>query len=72
MMPNGTIAVGTDGAVSVDGGVVGELGIFVAPATQLIPEGADQYRVNDTRTLEPGQEALPLLRVSLKDRIRTS
>lgn len=56
MMPaNGTIAVGTDGAVSVDGGVVGQLGIFVAPATQLIPEGADQYRVNDTRTLKPGQ-----------------
>ena len=54
MMPSGTIAVGTDGAVSVDGGVVGQLGIFVAPATQLIAEGADQYRVNDMRTLKPG------------------
>jgi flagellar basal-body rod protein FlgF/flagellar basal-body rod protein FlgG len=56
MMPNGTIAVGTDGAVSVDGGVVGQLGIFVAPATQLTAEGTDQYRVNDTRTLKPSQD----------------
>ena len=55
-MPNGTIAVGTDGAVSVDGGVVDQLGVFVAPATQLIPEGADEYRVNDARTLKPSQD----------------
>jgi flagellar basal-body rod protein FlgF/flagellar basal-body rod protein FlgG len=55
-MPNGTIAVGTDGAVSVDGGVVDQLGVFVAPATQLIPEGADEYRVNDVRTLKPSQD----------------
>jgi flagellar basal-body rod protein FlgF len=56
IMPNGTIAVGTDGAVSVDGGVVDQLGVFVAPATQLIPEGADEYRVSDTRTLRPSQD----------------
>ena len=55
-MPNGTIAVGTDGAVSVDGGVVDQLGVFVAPATQLIPEGADEYRVNDARTLKPSHD----------------
>jgi len=55
-MPNGTIAVGTDGAVSVDGGVVDQLGVFLAPATQLIPEGADEYRVNDARTLKPSQD----------------
>jgi flagellar basal-body rod protein FlgF/flagellar basal-body rod protein FlgG len=55
-MPNGTIMVGTDGAVSVDGGVVDRLGVFVAPATQLIPEGADRYRVNDPRTLKPSQD----------------
>jgi flagellar basal-body rod protein FlgF len=54
-MPSGTIAIGTDGAVSVDGGVVAQLGVFVAPATQLVPEGADQYRVNDAGTLKPGQ-----------------
>jgi len=55
-MPNGTIAVGTDGAVSVDGGVVDQLSVFLAPATQLIPEGADEYRVNDARTLKPSQD----------------
>ena len=44
-MPNGTIAMGTDGAVSVDGGVVGQLGVFIAPATQLVAEGADRKSV---------------------------
>jgi flagellar basal-body rod protein FlgF len=55
-MPNGTIAVGTDGAVSVDGGVVGQLGVFVAPATQLVAEGANQYRLNNASNLEPSQD----------------
>jgi flagellar basal-body rod protein FlgF/flagellar basal-body rod protein FlgG len=55
-MPNGTIAVGTDGAVSVDGGVVGQLGVFVAPATQLVAEGANQYRLNNASSLKPSQD----------------
>jgi flagellar basal-body rod protein FlgF/flagellar basal-body rod protein FlgG len=54
-MPNGTMAIGTDGAVSVDGGVVGQIGVFVAPVTQLLPEGANQYRVTDATTLKPSQ-----------------
>jgi flagellar basal-body rod protein FlgF len=55
-MPNGTIAVGTDGAVSVDGGVVGQIGVFVAPATQLIPEGTNEYRLNNAGNLKPSQD----------------
>jgi flagellar basal-body rod protein FlgF len=55
-MPNGTIAVGTDGAVSVDGGVVAQLGVFVAPATQLIPEGANEYRLTNASSLKKSQD----------------
>jgi flagellar basal-body rod protein FlgF len=54
-MPNGTIAIGTDGAVSVDGGVVGQLGVFLAPAVQLIPEGSNEYSVKDASTLKNAQ-----------------
>jgi flagellar basal-body rod protein FlgF len=52
-MPEGTIAIGTDGAVSVDGGVVGQLGVFSMPSTQMVAEGANEYRVNDVRTVKP-------------------
>jgi flagellar basal-body rod protein FlgF len=55
-MPNGTIAVGTDGAVSIDGGVVGQLGVFVAPASQLIPEGANEYRLTDASSLKTSRD----------------
>lgn len=55
VMPNGTMAIGTDGAVSVDGGVVGQIGVFAAPATQLVAEGANQYRVNDAKTVTASQ-----------------
>ena len=54
-MPNGTLAIGSDGAVSVDGGVVGQIGVFNAPAGQLVAEGTDRYRVNDARSLTPSQ-----------------
>jgi flagellar basal-body rod protein FlgF len=56
VMPNGTIAVGTDGAVSVDGGVVAQLGVFVAPATQLTPEGANEYRLSNPSSLNASQD----------------
>jgi flagellar basal-body rod protein FlgF len=36
--------------------VVGQLGVFVAPATQLIAEGANEYRVNDAKTLKASQD----------------
>jgi flagellar basal-body rod protein FlgF/flagellar basal-body rod protein FlgG len=56
VMPGGTIAVGTDGAVSVDGGVVAQLGVFVMPATQMIAEGANEYRANDASTVKASQQ----------------
>jgi flagellar basal-body rod protein FlgF/flagellar basal-body rod protein FlgG len=55
-MPGGTMAIGTDGAVSVDGGVVGQLGIFVMPATQMIAEGANEYGVSNASTVKASQQ----------------
>jgi flagellar basal-body rod protein FlgF/flagellar basal-body rod protein FlgG len=43
-IPPGEVTVGADGAVSVAGGVVAEVGVFRFPAgTQLTPEGANRY-----------------------------
>ena len=43
-IPPGEVTVGADGAVSVAGGVVAEVGVFVFPAgTELTPEGANRY-----------------------------
>ena len=44
LIPPGEISVGADGSISVAGGVVGQVGVFVFPAgTQLKPEGANRY-----------------------------
>jgi flagellar basal-body rod protein FlgF/flagellar basal-body rod protein FlgG len=44
LIPPGEITVGTDGSISVAGGVTAQVGIFVFPAgTQLTPEGANRY-----------------------------
>lgn len=44
LIPPGEVTVGADGAVSVDGGVVAEVGVFAFPdGTQLTPEGANRY-----------------------------
>jgi flagellar basal-body rod protein FlgF len=43
-VPAGEIAVGTDGAVSVNGAVAGKLGIFAFPSGDaLTAEGANRY-----------------------------
>jgi flagellar basal-body rod protein FlgF len=43
-LPPGEVTVGSDGAVSVDGGVVSTVGVFTFPTgTQLKPEGANRY-----------------------------
>jgi flagellar basal-body rod protein FlgF/flagellar basal-body rod protein FlgG len=43
-LPPGDVAVGTDGAISVAGGVVATVGVFTFPAgAQLTPEGANHY-----------------------------
>jgi flagellar basal-body rod protein FlgF len=44
LIPPGEVTVGTDGAVSVAGGVVAQVGVFAFPAgTELSPEGANRY-----------------------------
>ena len=44
LIPPGEVAVGSDGAVSVAGGVVAQVGVFAFPdGTQLTPEGANRY-----------------------------
>ncbi len=43
-LPPGEVAVGSDGVVSVAGGVVAVVGVFsFPPGTQLKPEGANRY-----------------------------
>ncbi len=43
-IPPGEVSVGADGAVSVAGGVVAQVGVFTFPAgTELTPEGANRY-----------------------------
>jgi len=47
-IPPGQVAIGADGVVSVDGGVVATLGVFTFPkGTELTPEGANRYRAPD-------------------------
>jgi flagellar basal-body rod protein FlgF len=43
-LPPGEIAVGADGSVSLDGGVVATVGVFTFPVkAELTPEGANRY-----------------------------
>jgi flagellar basal-body rod protein FlgF len=43
-VPPGEVSVGANGVLSVAGGAVGTVGVFVFPATaQLVPEGANRY-----------------------------
>lgn len=53
--PTGKLAIGGDGAVSVDGGVVAQIGVFTAPAVDLVPEGANHYRVTDPSAIRASQ-----------------
>jgi flagellar basal-body rod protein FlgF len=44
LIPPGEVSVGADGAISVAGGVVAQVGMFTFPAgTELTPEGANRY-----------------------------
>ena len=44
LVPPGEVSVGSDGALSVSGGVVASVGIFTFPAgAELTPEGANRY-----------------------------
>jgi flagellar basal-body rod protein FlgF len=47
-IPPGEVSIGTDGVLSVAGGAVGVVGVFMFPSTtQLKPEGANRYVAPD-------------------------
>lgn len=44
-IPTGPVTIAADGTVSVNGGVVGKIGVFTfAPGTPLVPEGVSHYQ----------------------------
>jgi flagellar basal-body rod protein FlgF/flagellar basal-body rod protein FlgG len=53
-IPPGQVAIGSDGVVSVDGGVAATVGVFTFPkGTELTPEGANRYRAPDPDKVPP-------------------
>jgi flagellar basal-body rod protein FlgF/flagellar basal-body rod protein FlgG len=44
LLPVGEITVGRDGAISVDGGITGQIGLFDFRPQDLAPEGTNRYR----------------------------
>jgi flagellar basal-body rod protein FlgF len=58
-LPPGEVSVGADGAISVAGGVVAQVGVFTfPPTTDLTPEGADLYAAPRGVTATPAKEAI--------------
>ena len=58
LFPPGEVSVGTDGAISVAGGVVAQVGIFAfPPGTELTPEGANHYIAPQGVTAAPAKDA---------------
>jgi flagellar basal-body rod protein FlgF len=57
-IPPGEVAVGVDGAISVAGGVVAQLGVMTfPPGTALTPEGANRYVAPAGVTATPSKDA---------------
>src|ERR1700760_508382 len=48
-VPSGKLDISSTGALSVDGGLVAQLGVFAAPNTQLAPEGTNRYKLADAK-----------------------
>ena len=58
-IPAGEIVVGADGAVSVNGGMVGRIGVFgFASADALAAEGANRYTVAGSAQARPASGAI--------------
>jgi flagellar basal-body rod protein FlgF len=58
LVPPGDVTVGVDGAISVAGGVVAQVGVFSFPSgTSLAPEGANRYLAPDGAAPIPAREA---------------
>jgi flagellar basal-body rod protein FlgF len=58
-IPPGEISIGSDGAVSVDGAVSGQIGVFNLDRQQLAPEGKNKYR-------NAGKAAVPVVGATLR------
>ena len=57
-VPPGEVSVGSDGALSVNGGVVATVGVFDFPAgSELAPEGANRYLAPNSVTAIPAKDA---------------
>jgi flagellar basal-body rod protein FlgF len=58
LIPPGEVAVGADGAISVAGGVVAQVGVYTfPPGTELAPEGANRYISPAGANAAPATEA---------------
>ncbi len=58
LLPPGDVAVGSDGSISVAGGVVATVGVVTFPAgTELTPEGANRYLAPQGVTAVPAKDA---------------
>lgn len=57
-IPTGDIIIGSDGVISVDGAVAGNLGVFTfASAQSILPEGANRYAPANGATAQPATGA---------------
>jgi flagellar basal-body rod protein FlgF/flagellar basal-body rod protein FlgG len=57
-VPPGEVSVGSDGSLSVNGGVVASVGVFAFPAgSELTPEGANRYVAPAGVTAVPAKDA---------------
>ena len=57
-VPPGEVSVGANGVLSVAGGAVGTVGVYVFPAgAQLVPEGANRYVAPDGVRAAPSPDA---------------
>ncbi|MGI8772487.1 MAG: flagellar hook-basal body protein [Acidobacteriaceae bacterium] len=50
-VPSGKLDISSSGVVSVDGGLVAQLGVFSASSSQWVPEGADRYKLADEKQI---------------------
>ena len=57
-VPPGEVSIGSDGSLSVDGGVGSTVGVFTFPkGTELKPEGADRYRAPEGVQAQAAKDA---------------
>jgi len=57
-LPPGEVSVGADGAISIAGGVVAQVGVFTFPlGANLTPEGANRYAAPQGVVATPAKEA---------------